>query len=439
MNFEGDIYMLKKKKKKELTSIFGKQVDLEQIKLDVTNEKYQRQIALIGLSKDDLVCTFLLKDVIHDNIANITDAFYEVLHREPFLIDLINKYSSIDKQKEKLKNHVLLMFNGSLTDEDIKRMKRIAAAHVRIGLDSIWYMSSFQQLQKSIISVAANACETKEEFHKTVCSITKMINFEQQIVLEAYNTEYEKKRQKIEKEKQELHETIAQTSVRLASLIEAANSFIKKINEQSKQIAQIAADRFETTASSESEVSSRKDDLQYQSDLMIDIKERTDNIALKIKSLEQTSEKINHVVSIVTSIAEQTNLLALNAAIESARAGEYGKGFAVVANEVRKLAEETKNSVLGVSQFIEDIKSKIGDIASSIVEVTEITDSGSQRMKEMSQFFDNILYAVDKNKQQSEETKNELENFAVVINDITNSIAQIKETSEYLKNLANHI
>lgn len=431
--------MLKKKKKKELTSIFGKQVDLEQIKLDVTNEKYQRQIALIGLSKDDLVCTFLLKDVIHDNIANITDAFYEVLHREPFLIDLINKYSSIDKQKEKLKNHVLLMFNGSLTDEDIKRMKRIAAAHVRIGLDSIWYMSSFQQLQKSIISVAANACETKEEFHKTVCSITKMINFEQQIVLEAYNTEYEKKRQKIEKEKQELHETIAQTSVRLASLIEAANSFIKKINEQSKQIAQIAADRFETTASSESEVSSRKDDLQYQSDLMIDIKERTDNIALKIKSLEQTSEKINHVVSIVTSIAEQTNLLALNAAIESARAGEYGKGFAVVANEVRKLAEETKNSVLGVSQFIEDIKSKIGDIASSIVEVTEITDSGSQRMKEMSQFFDNILYAVDKNKQQSEETKNELENFAVVINDITNSIAQIKETSEYLKNLANHI
>lgn len=429
--------MLKKKKKKELTSIFGKQVDLEQIKLDVTNEKYQRQIAMIGLSKDDLVCTFLLKDVIHDNIANITDAFYEVLHREPFLIDLINKYSSIDKQKEKLKNHVLLMFNGSLTDEDIKRMKRIAAAHVRIGLDSIWYMSSFQQLQKSIISVAANACETKEEFHKAVSSITKMINFEQQIVLEAYNTEYEKKRQKIEKDKQELHEKIAQTSVRLASLIEAADSFIKKINEQSKQIAQIAAERFETAASSESEVSSRKEDLQYQSGLMNDIKELTDNIALKIKSLEQTSEKINHVVSIVTSIAEQTNLLALNAAIESARAGEYGKGFAVVASEVRKLAEETKNSVLGVSQFIEEINSKIGDIASSIGEVTEITAFGTERMKEMSQYFDNILYAVDKNKQQTEKTKDELEHFAKIIDDMASSIVQIKETSEYLKGIAN--
>lgn len=166
---------------------------------------------------------------------------------------------------------------------------------------------------------------------------------------------------------------------------------------------------------------------------MVNIKERTDDIALKIKSLEQTSEKINHVVSIVTSIAEQTNLLALNAAIESARAGEYGKGFAVVASEVRKLAEETKNSVLGVSNLIEEIRAKINDIASSIVEVTELTGNGSQRMKEMNQFFDNILYAFDKNKEQTEKTKNELENFAEIIDDITNFIAQINETSEHLK------
>jgi len=57
----------------------------------------------------------------------------------------------------------------------------------------------------------------------------------------------------------------------------------------------------------------------------------------------------------------------------------------------------------------------------------------------MNQFFDNILYAFDKNKEQTEKTKNELENFAEIIDDITNFIAQTNETSEHLKKLANHI
>lgn len=95
--------------------------------------------------------------------------------------------------------------------------------------------------------------------------------------------------------------------------------------------------------------------------------------------------------------------------------------------------------MLGVSNLIEEIRAKINDIASSIVEVTELTGNGSQRMKEMNQFFDNILYAFDKNKEQTEKTKNELENFAEIIDDITNFIAQINETSEHLKKLANHI
>ncbi|WP_434360985.1 methyl-accepting chemotaxis protein [Parasalinivibrio latis] len=77
-----------------------------------------------------------------------------------------------------------------------------------------------------------------------------------------------------------------------------------------------------------------------------------------VEELEQQTASVKSILDTISSISEQTNLLALNAAIEAARAGEQGRGFAVVADEVRNLAQRSKQSTEEIQTLLEEIGSK---------------------------------------------------------------------------------
>lgn len=100
------------------------------------------------------------------------------------------------------------------------------------------------------------------------------------------------------------------------------------------------------------------------------------NVVTTMSEINESSRKIEDIISVIDGIAFQTNILALNAAVEAARAGEQGRGFAVVAGEVRNLAQRSASAA-------KEIKELITDSVSKTTEGTKLVEDAGKTMEEI--------------------------------------------------------
>lgn len=135
---------------------------------------------------------------------------------------------------------------------------------------------------------------------------------------------------------------------------------------------------------------------------MSEISEYSARTNESMKVLTSRSNEITRVLGVITEIASQTNLLALNAAIEAAQAGDAGRGFAVVAEEIRKLAEDSKNSAREIESLIDAVQKDTKEAASVTEIMTAGVEVGEATSQDAAEMFKKIAERASENLSLSE-------------------------------------
>jgi methyl-accepting chemotaxis protein len=164
------------------------------------------------------------------------------------------------------------------------------------------------------------------------------------------------------------------------------------------------------------------------------IKEHVDKIAENIVQLSGQSQAIGEINGAINDIADQSNLLAVNAAIEAAKSGEEGKGFTVVAEEIRNLADQSKQATVKVQKILSDIQKSMNASVLAAEQGTKSVEAGILQANTAGQAIQSLAQSAEEASQSAMQTAASGQQQMVGMDQVTSAMESIKQAS--VQNLA---
>ena len=160
------------------------------------------------------------------------------------------------------------------------------------------------------------------------------------------------------------------------------------------------------------------------------VKESINTITRQTNLTNESAQKIQAAIGIISSIAEETNLLSLNASIEAARAGESGRGFAVVASQIQKLAEQSNSSSCEIEEITNTLISNSDEAVEIMRQVHEIIDSQSQNMSDTENIVSEVMDGINTSLEKIEKIEYATEQLESSRNRIVETVEGLSDIAE---------
>ncbi|KGA96428.1 hypothetical protein BALCAV_0216165 [Alkalihalobacillus alcalophilus ATCC 27647 = CGMCC 1.3604] len=373
-----------------------------------------------------------LKPFVEEQLDEITERFYSIIIEQENLLEIIERHSTVERLKETLKIHILELFSEDIDAKFVEKRSRIAKAHVRVGLESKWYVAAYNQLLIMFTKLVEAQRHNGVDSVRALTTIYRIINFEQQLVLEEYEKENQRLNDHEKSEKNKIIKKLNDQAATLANVSLHSEDLVKELASQSEAVSGLAKDGAELATNAEGHASHGREQMTKQAKNMETVMNSIEDITKGSQRLTTFASEVHNVIDIVEKIAEQTNLLALNASIEAARAGEYGRGFAVVADEIRKLSEQTKQTTRNVTELITRTNEQIETVSERVFEVRSVVGSGMEGMKDTEQSFHEIWLAMKTLKEQNEKMEKELDSFVSAVGEIGKASTEVASSAKEL-------